>query len=122
MVPDPADRRRVSVTLSPAGAVLATQVYSYAQEIRKAGIAGIAPRDLARAAATQAGRTGRNLLDSMAEYLLDENPQLVRRAALDGFNAELAHARDALARVEKRVERLEKTVQARGESRSRGPR
>jgi ubiquinone biosynthesis protein UbiJ len=77
---------------------------------------------LARAAATQAGRTGRNLLDSVAEYLLDENPQLVRRAALDGFNAELARARDALARVEKRVERLEKTEQARGESRSRGPR
>ncbi|HZZ10807.1 MAG TPA: SCP2 sterol-binding domain-containing protein [Paraburkholderia sp.] len=59
-------------------------------------------------------RTGRNLLDTAAEYLLDENPQLVRRAALDDFNVELAHARDALARVEKRIERLEQKVEARG--------
>jgi len=77
---------------------------------------------VARSAATQARRTGRNVLDSVAEYLLDENPQLVRRAALDGFNAELSRARDALARVEKRVERLEATLQARGGTSSRGTR
>ena len=59
-------------------------------------------------------RTGRNLLDTAAEYLLDENPQLVRRAALEDFNVELARARDALARVEKRLERLEQKVEARG--------
>ncbi|MCC8391997.1 SCP2 sterol-binding domain-containing protein [Paraburkholderia sp. MMS20-SJTR3] len=59
-------------------------------------------------------RTGRNLLDTAAEYLLDENPQLVRRAALADFNVELARARDALARVEKRIERLEQKVEARG--------
>ncbi|WGS50381.1 SCP2 sterol-binding domain-containing protein [Paraburkholderia sp. D15] len=59
-------------------------------------------------------RTGRNLLDTAAEYLLDENPQLVRRASLEDFNVELARARDALARVEKRVERLEQKVEARG--------
>ncbi|MBV8626354.1 MAG: SCP2 sterol-binding domain-containing protein [Paraburkholderia sp.] len=69
---------------------------------------------LARSAGDHARRTGRNLLDSIAEYLLDENPQLVRRSALDDFNAELARARDALARVEKRVERLEQKVEARG--------
>ncbi|HEY4349720.1 MAG TPA: SCP2 sterol-binding domain-containing protein [Paraburkholderia sp.] len=69
---------------------------------------------LARSASVQALRTGRNLLDSVAEYLLDEDPQLVRRNALDGFNAELAHARDTLARVEKRIERLEQKVEARG--------
>jgi ubiquinone biosynthesis protein UbiJ len=59
-------------------------------------------------------RTGRNLLDTAAEYLLDENPQLVRRTALADFNVELARARDALARVEKRIERLELKVEARG--------
>jgi ubiquinone biosynthesis protein UbiJ len=59
-------------------------------------------------------RTGRNLLDTAAEYLLDENPQLVRRTALEDFNVELAQARDALARVEKRIERLEQKVEARG--------
>jgi ubiquinone biosynthesis protein UbiJ len=69
---------------------------------------------VARSVGEHARRTGRNLLDSVAEYLLDENPQLVRRAALDEFNAELARARDALARVEKRLERLERKVEARG--------
>ena len=69
---------------------------------------------VARSVGEHARRTGRNLLDSVAEYLLDENPQLVRRAALDDFNAELASARDALARVEKRLERLEQKVEARG--------
>ncbi len=60
-----------------------------------------------RAAGDQARRTGRNLLGSLTEYFLDENPQVVRRAALADFDAELARARDALARVEKRIERLE---------------
>ncbi len=63
---------------------------------------------LVRAAAEQAQRAGRNLRDSFAEYLLDENPQLVRRASLELFNAELARSRDALARLEKRIERLER--------------
>ncbi|SAL24903.1 sterol-binding protein [Caballeronia choica] len=75
-----------------------------------------------RTAHEQALRTGRNLLDAVAEFLLDEQPQLVRRSALDAFNADLSHARDALARVEKRVERIERiagsepTAEARGAS------
>ncbi|CAB3806785.1 Ubiquinone biosynthesis accessory factor UbiJ [Paraburkholderia caffeinitolerans] len=71
---------------------------------------------IARTVHEQALRTGRNVLGSVTEYLLDENPQLVRRAELDGFNAELSRARDALARVEKRIERLEQKSQARGTS------
>lgn len=67
-----------------------------------------------RSAADQARRTGRNVLESVAEYLLDEQPQLVRRSALDTFNSELSAARDALARVEKRIERLEQKAEARG--------
>jgi ubiquinone biosynthesis accessory factor UbiJ len=75
---------------------------------------------------TQALRTGRNVLGSVTEYLLDEQPQLVRHAELDSFNTELSRARDALARVEKRIERLEQKTQARGASgvqhpASRGP-
>ncbi|RDK00572.1 ubiquinone biosynthesis accessory factor UbiJ [Paraburkholderia lacunae] len=73
-----------------------------------------------RSVGEHARRTGRNLLDTAAEYLLDENPQLVRRAALDDFNIELARARDALARVEKRLERLEQKVEARGAGASGG--
>ncbi|WP_250532968.1 SCP2 sterol-binding domain-containing protein [Caballeronia sp. AZ10_KS36] len=71
---------------------------------------------IARTMQTQAQRTGRNLLDSVAEYLLDERPQLVRKSALDAFNAELSQARDALARVEKRIERIEQRESARGAS------
>ncbi|MGF6966166.1 ubiquinone biosynthesis protein UbiJ [Paraburkholderia sp. WC7.3g] len=69
---------------------------------------------LVRSVGEQVQRTGRNLLDTAAEYLLDENPQLVRRTALSDFNLELARARDSLARVEKRIERLEQKVEARG--------
>ncbi|WP_213299479.1 ubiquinone biosynthesis accessory factor UbiJ [Paraburkholderia sacchari] len=69
---------------------------------------------LARTVHEQALRAGRNVLGSVTEYLLDEKPQLVRRAELDGFNAELSRARDALARIEKRIERLEQKSQARG--------
>ncbi|HTI17935.1 MAG TPA: SCP2 sterol-binding domain-containing protein [Trinickia sp.] len=65
----------------------------------------------ARLAREQAARAGRNLRDTAAEYLLDEKPQLVRRASLDLFNAELARARDALARLEKRIERLDRSGQ-----------
>lgn len=52
-------------------------------------------------------RTGRHLVESVAEYLLDENPQLVRRTELEHFGDELARTRDALARLEKRIERVE---------------
>jgi ubiquinone biosynthesis accessory factor UbiJ len=75
---------------------------------------------LVRETGAHARRTGRNLLESMTEYWLDENPQVVRRAALADFDAELARARDALARVEKRVERLEQSIGARAGGSSRG--
>lgn len=75
---------------------------------------------LVRSAGDQARRTGRNLLDSLTEYFLDENPQVVRRAALGDFDAELARARDALARIEKRVERLEQRSGAPAGGSSRG--
>ena len=83
---------------------------------------------LVRSVGEHAHRTGRNLLDTAAEYLLDENPQLVRRTALADFNVELARARDSLARIEKRIERLEQKVEARcaqapgGAATSRGTR
>jgi ubiquinone biosynthesis protein UbiJ len=68
---------------------------------------------VARSVHEQVLRTGRNLLDSVAEFFLDEQPQLVRHSALDAFNAELSRARDALARIEKRVERIEQQADAR---------
>jgi ubiquinone biosynthesis accessory factor UbiJ len=104
-------------------AEFATQIAKLAEHLRwepeedLAKLIGDAPAyrvaTLAKTVGERAMRTGRNLRDSVAEYLLDENPQLVRRAALTDFNAELARARDALARVEKRIERIEQKVEAR---------
>lgn len=98
-------------------AEFATQLAKLAEHLRwepeedLARVLGDAPAHriatLVRSAGDQARRTSRNLLDSLSEYFLDENPQVVRRVALGEFDAELARARDALARVEKRVERLE---------------
>jgi ubiquinone biosynthesis protein UbiJ len=105
-------------------AEFATQIAKLAEHLRwepeedLARVIGDAPAyrvaALVRTAGERALRTGRNLRDSVAEYLLDENPQLVRRAALAEFDAELARARDALARVEKRIERIEQKAEARG--------
>ncbi|MDT6962502.1 SCP2 sterol-binding domain-containing protein [Cupriavidus sp. SZY C1] len=64
--------------------------------------------DGARQAHESANRVGRALLDNVTEYLLDEQPTLVRHAALDGFGADVARLRDDLARLEKRLERLER--------------
>lgn len=65
--------------------------------------------DGARQVHESATRVGRALLDNVTEYLLDEQPTLVRHAALDGFAADVARVRDDLARLEKRLERLERT-------------
>ena len=104
-------------------AEFATQLAKLAEHLRwepeedLAKLIGDAPAHRAarivRSAGEHAMRASRSLRDSIAEYLLDENPQLVRRAALDAFNGELARARDALARVEKRIERLDQQTLAR---------
>lgn len=104
-------------------AEFATQLAKLAEHLRwepeedLAKLIGDAPAhraaEIVRTAGGHAIRAGRGLRDSVAEYLLDENPQLVRRTALDGFSSELARTRDALARVEKRIERLDQQALAR---------
>ena len=64
--------------------------------------------DGARQMHDSATRVGRALLDNVTEYLLDEQPTLVRHAALEGFGTDVARLRDDLARLEKRLERLER--------------
>ncbi|MBB6592075.1 SCP2 domain-containing protein [Ralstonia solanacearum] len=66
---------------------------------------------------TEAMRTGRSLVDAVASYLTDEQPTLVRHARLAQFAADVAVARDDAARLEKRLERLERA--ARGMSTAR---
>jgi ubiquinone biosynthesis protein UbiJ len=62
----------------------------------------------AQAARIEVTRVGRSLAESVASYLTDEQPTLVRHARLAEFAAEVAALRDAEARLVKRVERLEK--------------
>ncbi|MFS8973516.1 SCP2 sterol-binding domain-containing protein [Cupriavidus necator] len=64
--------------------------------------------DGARQVHEQATRVGRALVDNVTDYLLDEQPTLVRHAALDAFGADVGRLRDSLARLEKRLERLER--------------
>ena len=44
---------------------------------------------------------------ALVDYVTDEKPLLVRRAELDAFAEPVTRLRDALARLEKRLERLE---------------
>jgi ubiquinone biosynthesis protein UbiJ len=67
----------------------------------------------AREIAGRARRTGRNLLESVAEFLLDEDPQLVRCGELETLAVDLTRTRDDVARLEKRIERLEREAPAR---------
>lgn len=48
----------------------------------------------------------RRLAASFADYAVDEKHVLVARAELDRFSADVARLRDALERLEKRVQRL----------------
>ncbi|CAG2146243.1 ubiquinone biosynthesis accessory factor UbiJ [Cupriavidus numazuensis] len=68
--------------------------------------------DGARQVHEQATRVGRTLVENVTEYLLDENPTLVRHVALEDFSSDVGRVRDDLARLEKRLERLERTRSA----------
>ena len=58
--------------------------------------------------ATEGRRSLERAGGSVAEYLTEESPVLVPRAALPAFAQEVVALRDAVARVDKRVARLEK--------------
>ena len=60
----------------------------------------------ARAFTSQVKTTNEKFAANMTEYLLEENPQLVRPRAVLAFADSVRVLRDDLARLEKRVERL----------------
>lgn len=62
-----------------------------------------------RAAVAGVRRTGKTVARSLADYLVEENPMLVARPRLDDMTAEIGRLRDDLARLEKRIEKLERT-------------
>lgn len=59
-----------------------------------------------RASASQWRQTAENMLDSTAHYVVTENPMVVSRDDLDTFNQDVNRLRDAVARVEKRIDLL----------------
>ena len=61
----------------------------------------------ARAAHGEFKRSNEKIAAGVSEYLLEENPQLVRPRAVQSFADGVRKLRDDLARLEKRVERLD---------------
>jgi ubiquinone biosynthesis protein UbiJ len=60
----------------------------------------------ARAASAEVRRANDRVVSGVTEYLLEENPQLVRPRAVQALAEGVRRLRDDLARLEKRVERL----------------
>ncbi len=54
--------------------------------------------------------TARNLAETWVEYATYEQPLLVTAAALDEFNREVDEARDHAARLEKRIEQIQRRL------------
>lgn len=52
-------------------------------------------------------QTARNVIDNLAEYLSEEQPVLVKRTLLEDLGSEAAALRDDLARLDKRLKKLE---------------
>ncbi len=74
--------------------------------------------DIAAVRLAQAGREavsvmkagGRKLAENVAEYLLEENPMLLYRAAGDAFASDVAVLRDDVERLSKRIGLIEKQL------------
>jgi len=52
-------------------------------------------------------QTAQNVIENLAEYFSEEQPIVVKRPALDDFSRSTADLRDGLARLEKRLRKLE---------------
>jgi len=60
----------------------------------------------ARSAAATAGAMQRAAAENVADYLADENPMLVRPAAVADFSRDVIKLRDDVERLEKRIQKL----------------
>ena len=59
-----------------------------------------------RASASQWKQVAENMLDSTAHYLVTENPMVVGRDEIETFGQDVNRLRDAVARIEKRIDLL----------------
>lgn len=64
----------------------------------------------ARGAATGVLGAGRRLAENVAEFLLEEQPVLVRPTAVDEFAADVVRLRDDVERTAKRIAKLEQRL------------
>jgi ubiquinone biosynthesis protein UbiJ len=62
-----------------------------------------------RASATQWKQIAENMLDNTAHYVVTENPMVVGRDDLENFNQDVNQLRDAVSRLEKRIDLLART-------------
>ncbi|HEY1226069.1 MAG TPA: sterol-binding protein [Ramlibacter sp.] len=74
----------------------------------------------AKSAVTGAVATGRRLAENVAEYLLEENPVLVRPTVVEQFADDVARTRDDVERLDKRIARLEQKLAQRAATRPDG--
>lgn len=59
-----------------------------------------------RASASQWRQIAERMLESTAHYVVAENPMVVGREEIESFGREVNEVRDAVARIEKRVDQL----------------
>ncbi len=64
----------------------------------------------AKSVVTGAAATGRRLAENLAEYLLEENPVLVRPTVVEQFTDDVTRTRDDIERLDKRIARLEQKL------------
>ncbi len=62
-----------------------------------------------RASAVQWKQIAENMLENTAHYVVTENPMVVGRDDLESFNQDVNQLRDAVARIEKRIDLLART-------------
>ncbi len=62
-----------------------------------------------RASAAQWKQIAENMLDNTAHYVVSENPMVAGRDDLETFSRDVNHLRDAVARVEKRIDLLQRS-------------
>lgn len=65
-----------------------------------------------RGAVDAVGATHRKVAENVAEFLVEEQPLLVKRAEADEFAADVRTLRDDIERAEKRIARLERRLAA----------
>jgi ubiquinone biosynthesis protein UbiJ len=87
-------------------------VWDYEEDLSRV-VGDVAAHRMANAA-READRWGRsaltNLASAFAEYATYETPMLASAAAVEAFNREVDEVRDAAARLEKRLELLQRRV------------